>query len=116
MADLPVLAPAPANPAPNQPANPTPADPSVHTPNQPAPEGPAPNQPTPAVPVPNQPAPAAPQITHQQVLNWSHFKTEFAGRLEEDAEAHLLHTNGWMLTHNFPDDVKLQRFCLTLVG
>ena len=40
---------------------------------------------------------------------------EFAGRPEEDGEAHLLHTNDWMLTHNFLDDVKVQRFCLTLV-
>ena len=52
---------------------------------------------------------------HQQVLNWSHFKPEFAGRPEEDAEAHLC-TNDWMITHNFPNDVKVQRFCLTLVG
>ena len=42
------------------------------------------------------------------------FKPEFAGRPEEDAEAHLLHTNDWMITNNFPDDVKVQRFCLTL--
>ena len=111
MADLPVPPPAPANPAPNQPADPTPVDPDVPTPNQPTP-----NQPTLAVPVPNQPAPAACQIIHQQVLNWSYFKPEFAGRPEEYAEAHLLYTNDWMLTHNFLDDVKVQRFCLTLVG
>ena len=36
--------------------------------------------------------------------------------LEEDAEAHLLRTNDWMDTHNFQDQVKVQRFCLTLVG
>ena len=53
---------------------------------------------------------------HQQVLNWSHFKPEFASRPEEDVEAHLLHTNDWMVTHNFPQDVKVQRFCLTLTG
>ena len=68
------------------------------------------------VPVPNQPTPVAPQIIHQQVLNWSHFKPEFAGRPEEDVEAHLLCTNDWMLTQNFPNYVKTQRFCLTLVG
>ena len=34
----------------------------------------------------------------------------------DDADAHLLHTNDWMDTHNFPDDVKVQRFCLTLIG
>ena len=53
-------------------------------------------------PVPNQPALmqsalAAPQIIHLQVLQWSHFMPEFVGRPEEDAEAHLLHTNdGWL--------------------
>ena len=31
-------------------------------------------------------------------------------------EAHLFHTNDWMNTHNFPENVKVQRFCLTLVG
>ena len=31
-------------------------------------------------------------------------------------EAHLLHTNDWMNAHNFPRDVRGQRFCLTLVG
>ena len=31
-------------------------------------------------------------------------------------EAHLLHTNDWIYTHNFRGDVKVQRFCLTLVG
>ena len=29
---------------------------------------------------------------------------------------HLLRTNDWMETHNFPEDVKVQRFCLTLTG
>ena len=119
-------APAPINPDQNQPADPSHADPEVPAPEQPAPEGPAPNQPTPAVPVPHPPVPnkpalmqhalAAPQIIHQQVLNWSHFKPEFAGRSEEDAEVHLLHTNDWMINHYFPNDVKVQRFCLMLVG
>ena len=31
-------------------------------------------------------------------------------------EAHLLRTNDWMNTHDFPDSVKVQRFCLTLMG
>ena len=31
-------------------------------------------------------------------------------------EAHHLHTNNWIITHNFPNDVKVQSFCLTLVG
>ena len=26
-------------------------------------------------------------------INWSHFKPEFSGKPEEDAEAHLLHSN-----------------------
>ena len=30
--------------------------------------------------------------------------------------AHLLKTNNWMETHNFPDDTKVRRFCLTLIG
>ena len=31
-------------------------------------------------------------------------------------EAHLLRTNDWMTTHDFPDDQKVRRFCLTLLG
>ena len=38
------------------------------------------------------------------------------GKPEEDAEAHLLHSNDWMNAHCFNDDVKVQRFCLTLRG
>ena len=49
-------------------------------------------------------------------LNWSHFKPEFAGKLDEDVEAHLLRTNDWMDTNAFPDGVRVQQFCLTLVG
>ena len=87
----------------------------------PVPTTPIQNIPVSNEPVPNQPALmqpplAAPQIIHQQVLNWSHFKPEFAGRHDEDAEAHLLCTNDWMITHNFPQDVKVQRFHLTPVG
>ena len=42
-------------------------------------------------------------------LNWSHFKPEFTGKPDEDAEeAHLLRTNDWMDTH-FP------RRCQSLV-
>ena len=29
---------------------------------------------------------------------------------------HLLRTNDWMETHNFPEEAKVQRFCLTLTG
>ena len=31
-------------------------------------------------------------------------------------EAHLLRTNDWMETHNFPEVAKLQRSHLTLTG
>ena len=49
-------------------------------------------------------------------LNWSNFKPEFSGKPEEDAEAHLLHSNDWMNAHHFDEDIKVQRFCLTLLG
>ena len=61
-------------------------------------------------------APLTPGAPHRPQLNWSHFKPEFAGKPEEDAEAHLLRMNDWMDTHNFPNNVKVQRFCLTLIG
>ena len=47
-------------------------------------------------------------------LNWSHFRPEFSGKPKEDVEAHLLRTEDWMTTHNFPEDQKVGRFCLTL--
>ena len=59
--------------------------------------------------------PAQPPIlmaNHQ--LNWFHFRPEFSGKPEEDAEAHLLRTEDLMTTHNFPEDQKVGRFCLTL--
>ena len=49
-------------------------------------------------------------------LNWSHFKPEFSGKPDEDVEAHFLMTNDWMDTHAFPEGVKVQWFCLALVG
>ena len=55
-----------------------------------------------------------PPQPHQ--LNWSYFKPEFSGKMEEDAVAHLLETNKWMNTHSFPEDTKVRRFCLTLTG
>ena len=60
----------------------------------------------------------APQQPAQPVvhLNWSHFKPEFSGKLDEDAEAHLLHANDWMTAHHFVEGVTVQRFCLTLLG
>ena len=49
-------------------------------------------------------------------LNWSNFKSEFSGKQEEDAEAHLLHSNDWMDAYCFNEDIKVQRFCLILLG
>ena len=43
-------------------------------------------------------------------------KPDFSGKPKEDAEAHLLRTMDWMTTHDFPDDQKVRRFCLTLLG
>ena len=59
------------------------------------------------------PQPGQPVPMH---MNWSHFKPEYSGKPEEDVEAHLLRTNDWMNTHDVPDVVKVQRFCLTLMG
>ena len=49
-------------------------------------------------------------------INWSNFKPEFSRKPEEDAEAHLLCSNDWMNAHHFVNGVKVQRFCLTLLG
>ena len=63
------------------------------------------------------PAPPAQQNQPaQSPLNWYHFKPEFSGKPEDDAEAHLLRTNYQMETHNFSEAVKVQRFCLSLIG
>ena len=85
---------------------------------------PAPNPPP--VPAPAQvqapQAPQAPQVPQtsqgQQLvhLNWSYFQPEFSGKPDEDAEAHPLCTNDWINAHHFTDEVKVQRFCLTLLG
>ena len=73
------------------------------------------NPPAPLNPfMPN--APIAPEAPQRPQLNWSHFKPDFAGRPDKDVEAHLLMTNDWMDTHKFPEQVKVQRFCLTIVG
>ena len=49
-------------------------------------------------------------------INWSNFIPGFSGKPEENAEAHLLCFNDWMNAHHFNEDVKVQRFCLTLLG
>ena len=38
------------------------------------------------------------------------------GKPKEDVEAHVLRTVEWMTTHDFPEDPKVRRFCLTLTG
>ena len=50
------------------------------------------------------------------LLNWSHFKPEYSGKPDEDAEAHLLRTNDWMDIHRFQDHIKVQIFWLTLTS
>ena len=85
----------------NQGQNPPPNDPF----NPPPPHNPF---------LPN--APIAPGVPQRPQLNWSHFKPKYAGKPEEDVEAHLLRMNDWMDTYDFQDQVKVQRFCLTLVG
>ena len=57
------------------------------------------------------------EVARQQHLhiNWSNFKPEFLIK-PEDAEAHLLCSNDWMNAHCLNEDVKVQRFCLTLLG
>ena len=99
--------PNPPNPPPNFPNPPNPLNPPNPPPNPPNPTTPPPNPQDPMNP-PNPPQP--------QQLNWSYFKPEFSGKAEEDAMAHLLKSNDWMETHNFPDDTKVRRFCLTLIG
>ena len=84
--------------------------------------GPAALQQPPVTPVPPAPPmqlPAPPTQQNQPqipYMNWSHFKPEYSGKPEEDAEAHLPRTNDWMETHAFLEAVKVQRFYLTLVG
>ena len=60
------------------------------------------------------PPPAVPQ--QLMCMNWLYFKPVFLGKLDEDVEVHLLRTNDWINMHDFPEAVKVQRFCLTLVG
>ena len=67
----------------------------------------------PAQPVPAGPVVPAPQVFYQ---NWIGKKPEFSGKPEEDAESHLLSTRDWMEAHNFPKEVKVRHFCLTLTG
>ena len=67
---------------------------------------------------PVQPVPIGPVVPATQVFyqNWIGKKPEFSGKPEEDAELHLLSTRDWMEAHNFPNEVKVRHFCLTLTG
>ena len=57
------------------------------------PPGPAPcREDLPPQPAP-QPISPQPGQQAQMHMNWSHFKPEYSGKLEEDVEAHLLRTN-----------------------
>ena len=64
------------------------------------------------------PIPEQPQLGQQvqRHMNWSHLNPEFSSKGELDVKAHLLRTNNWMTTHDFPDRVKVQIFYLTLTG
>ena len=92
---------------------------SVQPPQQPAPAQPGPVGPVvPAQPTTVQPVPIglvapAPQVFYQ---NWIGKKPEFSGKPEKDAELHFLSTRDWMEAHNFPNEVKVRHFCLTLIG
>ena len=57
-----------------------------------------------------------PTMTTIMHVNWSHFKAEFSGKSEEDAETHLLQTNDCLNAHHFLEGIKVNMFCLTLVG
>ena len=105
------------------------ADPVQEVPASPPPTGPVGTQ---ALQAPQQPAalqapqqPAAPQAPQQPAalqapqqmghLNCSNFKPECSGKPDEDAEAHLLHTNDWMNAYHFVEGVKVQRFCFNTI-
>ena len=98
------------------PPNPQPPPP-IHPNLPPNPPNTPPNPPNPPTPPPNPEDPMnLPNPPQPQQLNLSYFKPEFSGKPEEDATVHLLKMNDWMETHNFPNDTKVRRFCLTLIG
>ena len=90
-----------------------PAVPQEHIPNPPNPPNlpHPPNPPNPPNPPPMEEDPPQP---HQ--LNWSYFKPEISGKMEEDAVVHVLKSDDWKYRHNFLEDTKVRRFCLTLTG
>ena len=56
--------------------------------------------------------PAAPPVKPGPMpqLNWSTFNPEFPGKSDKDVEAHLIRTNDWRDTHEFPEGAKVQDF------
>ena len=88
----------------------TPIEEPPHPANVPAGDAEEPQDPGNFNPVPAQP----PVLMANNQLNWSHFGPEFLGKPEEDAKAHLLRMEDWMTTHDFPEDQKVRRLCLTL--
>ena len=66
-----------------------------------------PQQLAPAQPVPTGLVVPAPEVFYQ---NW------IGNKPEEDVESHLLSPRDWMEAHNFPDEVKVRQFCLTLTS
>ena len=100
----------PAQVGQNVPAQP----PLPQVPAPPSPVGPiVPAQLAPIQPVPIGQVAPAPQVVYQ---NWIGKKPEFSGKPEEDVESHLLSTRDWMEAHNFPEEVKVGHFHLTLIG
>ena len=83
-----------------------------HPADAPAGDAEQPQEPNNPHPLPEQPP--IPMANNQ--LNWYHFRPEFSGKLKEDAEVHLLRKMDWMTTHDFTQDQKVRRFCLTLMG
>ena len=69
-------------------------------------------------PAPAQLAPAGPIVPARQIVyqNWIGKKPEFSSKPEEDAESHLLSTRDWMEAYNFPNEVKVRCFHMTLTG
>ena len=82
----------------------------VQPPNSEQPQGPPAHMPN-TMQLPNPPPQAPMQSQNPPVqmpqLSWSYFKPD---KPEEDAIAHLLRTNDWMETQNFPEEAKVQRF------
>ena len=50
------------------------------------------------------------------ILTGQTLSQNFQENQKEDAEAHLLCSNDWMEAHHFDEDIRVQRFCLTLLG